>query len=81
LLLWQDLLAAGWRGALLRDPLARLGRRPTTGAGLTGDLAAMHAAELQVIGVLYGEGRLSVAATIVWKIWARLKYLRRRLRR
>jgi len=80
-LIWQDLLAADCAGVILGETLGFHGRAPTSKGGLTGDLEAMHAAELQAIDLLYREGRLSAAAAVAWKTWTRLKYLRRKILR
>lgn len=80
LMLWLDWLDAGNRGARIPAELAVLGRKPVTGAGLSGDLTAMHAGELRVIAALRAEGRISAIAYFGWRIWLQLKFQRRRLR-
>lgn len=80
LMLWLDWLDAGNRGAWIPAELAILGRAPVTGAGLTGDLAAMHAGERRVLGTLHAERRISAIAHVAWHGWLHLKFQRRRLR-
>lgn len=77
LMLWQDVLSAGGRGALLHEPLARLGRRPTTLGGLTGDLPAMHAGEMRAVAHLRRERRMGALTALVWRTVLRVKYRRR----
>lgn len=78
-MLWQDLLAAEQRGALLHATLARLGRRPASAGGMTGNLTAMHGGEMRALATMHAEGRLSLAEFLGWSCWIKAKYLRRRL--
>ena len=79
LMLWVDCIDHGWRGFLLAETLALLGRRPVTPGGATGNLAAMYDGECRVLDTLAREGRLSPWAAVAWRGFAAARYLRRRV--
>lgn len=80
LMLWLDWLDAGHRGCMLEETMLCLGRRPGAPGGSTGDRAAMHRGEQQVLQTLAAEGRLSRGRAWAWGGFARLRYLARLLR-
>ena len=81
LMLWLDWLHDGARGAMLDETWAALGRRPGSKGGATGDLAAMYRGEIRVIRTLVAECRMSSLEAAAWRVYAWLRYLRRRTRR
>lgn len=80
LMLWLDLLDAGYPGVLLGETMATLGREPLTPGGLTHDLSGMHAGMLSVLEILRRENRLTAFDHMVLRSWEDLRYLRRCLR-
>jgi len=80
LMLWLDWLDDGATGVMLDETWAALGRRPGSKGGATGDLAAMYRGEVQVIRTLVAERRMSSLESAVWRVYAWLRYLRRRTR-
>jgi glycosyltransferase involved in cell wall biosynthesis len=78
-LLWAQILLNGYRCARVELVLASW-HKPAFGAGgLSGDLAAMHAAAVDVRRELHAQGLLGGVQMRILQVFSEIRYLRRRL--
>lgn len=78
-LLWLEIILSGGAAWYLDAPLTRLFKPAWGASGLSADLAAMEAGELDTLARLRRDGKLGAACWAAASAWSWLKYLRRRV--
>ncbi len=78
-LLWLEIILSGGAAWYLDAPLTRLFKPAYGAGGLSADLAAMEAGELDTLARLRRDGKLGAACWAAASAWSWIKYLRRRL--
>ena len=76
-LLWMQIIASGYRVALVNLPLAYSFRPPFSAGGLSGQLWVHEKGELKVLHTLYLEKMINVTSLLIAGVWSLAKFIRR----
>ena len=76
-LLWGQILLSGYRCATIQQVLASWHKQPFGEGGLSGDLAAMHAAAWDMRRALYAQGLVGRAELLATHAYSLVRYARR----
>lgn len=78
-MLWAQILLSGYRCARINQVLASWHKEPFGAGGLSGDLAAMYAAAVDVRRTLYKQGLLGRGQWCIAHLFGMVRYARRRV--
>ena len=78
-LLWLEIVLSGGAAWVLEAPLTTLFKPAYGAGGLSADLAAMEAGELDTLARLRASGKLGPLTWAAASAWSWIKYLRRRV--